>query len=382
VVNLTQAGTFADKNVGTAKVVTAADTIAGTDFANYTLTQPTALFGNITAATLTYIANATTSIYGSTPVMAGGVVSGFVLGENQASATTGTLIFSTSATSASNIGSYAINGSGLTANNGNYVFVQAAGNATALTINPRIAIVMLNGTKVYDRTNIFSTSQLRIANVAGTDQVSLSAGTASTADANVGASKPFVSYSGLSLTGASASNYTLVGVTGSGTITAKALTVTGSVVAAKVYDGTTTATITGGALSGLIAGDVVTLTQAGTFVDKNVGTAKVVTATDVIAGAGATNYTLTQPTGLVGNITPRALVLTGTRLAGSTTVAANVLSVANLVAGDALTLGGSVLLVSGVKGVRLIRLFTTLTLTGASANNYTITGASGSVTLQ
>ena len=106
------------------------------------------------------------------------------------------------------------------------------------------------------------------------------------------------------------------------------------------------------------------------------------TAKDIIAGAGATNYTLTQPTGLVGNITPRALVLTGTRLAGSTTVAANVLSVANLVAGDALTLGGSVLLVSGVKGVRLIRLFTTLTLTGASANNYTITGASGSVTLQ
>jgi hypothetical protein len=346
------------------------------------LTQPTGLVGNISAATLTYIANATTSIYGSTPVSAGGVVSGFVLGENQASATTGTLIFSTSATSASNIGSYAINGSGLTANNGNYVFVQAAGNATALTINPRVAVVMLNGTKVYDRTNIFSTSQLRIANVAGTDQVSLSAGTASTADANVGASKPFVSYSGLSLTGASASNYTLVGVTGSGTITAKALTVTGSVVAAKVYDGTTTATITGGALSGLIAGDVVTLTQSGTFADKNVGTAKVVTETDVIAGAGATNYTLTQPTGLVGNITPRALVLTGTRLAGSTTVAANVLSVANLVAGDALTLGGSVLLVSGVKGVRLIRLFTTLTLTGASANNYTITGASGSVTLQ
>ncbi len=31
-------------------------------------------------------------------------------------------------------GRYAINGSGLTANNGNYVFVQASGNATALTI--------------------------------------------------------------------------------------------------------------------------------------------------------------------------------------------------------------------------------------------------------
>jgi hypothetical protein len=37
---------------------------------------------------------------------------------------------------ASNVGSYAINGSGLTANNGNYSFVQTAGNATALTITP------------------------------------------------------------------------------------------------------------------------------------------------------------------------------------------------------------------------------------------------------
>jgi MBG domain (YGX type) len=44
--------------------------------------------------------------------------------------------FTSTATSLSNVGSYAINGSGLTANNGNYVFVQAAGNATALTITP------------------------------------------------------------------------------------------------------------------------------------------------------------------------------------------------------------------------------------------------------
>jgi hypothetical protein len=32
---------------------------------------------------------------------------------------------------------YLVSGSGLTANNGNYVFVQAAANATALTITRR-----------------------------------------------------------------------------------------------------------------------------------------------------------------------------------------------------------------------------------------------------
>ena len=61
-------------------------------------------------------------------------MTGFVGTDTQANATTGTLTFTSPATSASNVGSYAINGSGLTANNGNYTFVQAAGNATALTI--------------------------------------------------------------------------------------------------------------------------------------------------------------------------------------------------------------------------------------------------------
>ena len=61
-------------------------------------------------------------------------MTGFLNGETQATATTGTLTFTSPATAASIPGSYAINGSGLTANNGNYTFVQAAGNATALTI--------------------------------------------------------------------------------------------------------------------------------------------------------------------------------------------------------------------------------------------------------
>jgi hypothetical protein len=45
------------------------------------------------------------------------------------------LLFTTSATSSSPPGLYAIDGSGLSALHGNYVFVQDPGNATALTIN-------------------------------------------------------------------------------------------------------------------------------------------------------------------------------------------------------------------------------------------------------
>jgi len=90
----------------------------------------------INPATLTYVADPKTRIYGDANPALTGSVAGFKNSETVATATTGTLAFTTSATPASNVGTYAITGSGLTANNGNYVFVQGAGNATALTINP------------------------------------------------------------------------------------------------------------------------------------------------------------------------------------------------------------------------------------------------------
>ncbi len=66
--------------------------------------------------------------------MLSGTVSGFVAGETQESATTGTLTWVTNATTTSSVGPYYINGSGLVANYGNYVFVQAPSNASALTV--------------------------------------------------------------------------------------------------------------------------------------------------------------------------------------------------------------------------------------------------------
>ena len=66
--------------------------------------------------------------------------SGLVHGDSVASVsvTSGTAVFTTTATSTSNVGQYAILGSGLSASSANYgfSFAQASGNATALTINP------------------------------------------------------------------------------------------------------------------------------------------------------------------------------------------------------------------------------------------------------
>jgi hypothetical protein len=88
----------------------------------------------ITPATLTYTADAATRVYGAADPALSGTVTGFVGGDSQANATAGTLIFTTPATASSKAGLYAIDGSGLTAKDGNYRFVQAPGNATALTI--------------------------------------------------------------------------------------------------------------------------------------------------------------------------------------------------------------------------------------------------------
>jgi hypothetical protein len=90
----------------------------------------------IAPATLTYVANPISLAFGSSiPTLTGGVT-GFVSGDTLASATSGTLNFSTTATASSQSGVYPIDGSGLSANYGNYVFGQAPANATALTIEP------------------------------------------------------------------------------------------------------------------------------------------------------------------------------------------------------------------------------------------------------
>jgi YDG domain/MBG domain (YGX type) len=132
-------GTFASRNVGNGLAVTAnlgrGSLIAapGTLLSNYSLADGvTASVGTITPATLLYIADAATRAVQSANPAFSGRVEGFVTGDTQANATTGTLAFTTTATNESPVGRYAINGGGLAAQN--YAFVQAASNATALAI--------------------------------------------------------------------------------------------------------------------------------------------------------------------------------------------------------------------------------------------------------
>ncbi len=138
------------------------------------------------------------------------------------------------------------------------------------------------------------------------ESVSLT-GTASAtfADKNVGSDKE-VFVTGYSLFGDDASNYSIDSATFTADITTKSLTITDVTASDKVYDATTTATLTSGTLTGVVTGDAVTLTKGtGTFANANVGTDKTVTAKGyAISGTSATNYVLAaQPSGLKADIT-------------------------------------------------------------------------------
>ena len=99
------------------------------------------------------------------------------------------------------------------------------------------------------------------------------------------------------LSGNDASNYTLSDASSVATdakITAKALTISGITADAKVYNGTTSATIisTNAVKDGLFNGDELALSATGVFVDKNAATGKTVNLTTTYTGADKDNYTI------------------------------------------------------------------------------------------
>jgi len=158
-------------------------------------------------------------------------------------------------------------------------------------------------------------------------------------------------------------------VTNTIAVAPKAVTVASGLTANnKVYDGTTTATISSNnvVLSGVLAGDAanVKLSTNGytaSFATATVGSGKTVTVSGLtLSGSAAGNYTLTQPSGLTANITAAVLTVSGITASnkvydGTTTAVLNVggATLVGVVSGDTVTLnGGSAAFTNGsVNGV-------------------------------
>jgi hypothetical protein len=105
----------------------------------------------------------------------------------------------------------------------------------------------------------------------------------------------------------------------------------------------------------------------------------------VYSGAGAIGgvFLFLPSAGAVTQVVnPLAVKLSGSRIYdGTTTAAAGILSITNLVGGDQVTLSGSATLAGAGAGAEAISSFAGLQLGGAAAANYTLSGASGSVTI-
>ncbi|MEK9212832.1 YDG domain-containing protein [Sphingomonas sp. 2378] len=390
-------GRFADKNVGNAKAVTASGyTISGTDAGNYTLVQPIGLSADISRASLTVQGvSVLTKVYDATvdATLTGGTVS--ALGAD-------TVILSTSAASgrfadrnagvgkAVTASGYVISG----ADAGNYLLVQPTGLSGAITpASLTLAGSFTARNKVYDASVAaqVDVGGLSLAGMMAGDAVGLdlSGATGAFADKNVGTAKRVTLDSIAALTGADAGNYRLVStaLTTTADITPANLAVLGVTVRDKVYDATTAATLMGGTVSAL-GGDVVTLSAAGAdgrFADKNVGAAKMVTASGyAISGADAQNYYLIQPTGLTGTVTRAALVVNGmavrNRSYDAGTDATFTGGAVQPLAQDAVgldTRGGQARFADKNVGNGKTVTIAGLTLTGADAGNYALVQPTG-----
>lgn len=102
------------------------------------------------------------------------------------------------------------------------------------------------------------------------------------------------------------------GDTCTATIKAKQLTISGTTVADKVYDGTTDATVKTGTLAGLIGTDELSVgvSATGTFADKNAGSDKTVTIVYSLTGALANNYLAPKDETATATINKKELDLT------------------------------------------------------------------------
>jgi hypothetical protein len=367
---------FGDRHVGTGKSVLVSEiSISGDDADNYTLINTAATTtANITALEITVTAVTDTRVYDGTTASDGEpeVTSGsLAVGDSAAwfqtfddrNAGTGKTLTPAGVVDDGNDGdNYAV------------TFVQVHdGEITPLGITGSFTA----DDKVYDGTTDATVLTRSLVGVLGSDQVSLSGGTAAFDDKHVDDDKT-VTLTGATLAGDDAGNYTLEGVDPTtADITPRDLTViaTGQ---DKVYDGTTDATVT--LSSDKIGGDdVVAAYVSASFGDKHVGTGKSVLVSEIsISGDDADNYALINTAATTtANIT--ALEITGSFTAadkvwdGNASATITGRSLTGVIVGDDVSLtGGTAEFADADVGSNKEVTGTGFGLTGADEGNYTL----------
>ncbi len=228
--------------------------------------------------------------------------------------------------------------------------------------------------KTYDGTKAATVTGSSLPGVIAPDAVTLVVGAATFDSEDVGTR---TATAGLSLTGADAGNYT-VNATASDDAVISAKALTGSItVADKTYDGTTTATVTGSSLPGVIAPDVVTLVvAAATFDSEDVGT-RTATAGLSLTGADAGNYTVNATASDDAVISAKALtpviVANDKMYDGTTTATLSSQTMTGVIGGETVTLiVGAANFDTKEVGTNKTVTASDLSLGGADAGNYVL----------
>jgi hypothetical protein len=362
---------FADKNVGTAKGISVSGiTISGTDAANYSANTMTSASADITIRSLTVTATGVNKAYDGTTGVTVALSDNRIAGDSLSTSYTTASFADPYVGTAKPVSVSGISISGTDAPN--YSANTTASTTANITTASLNALVTINN-KVYDGTTNATIATRGLSGVAGSDDVSLSGGSASFATKAVGISKP-VTVTGLSLSGADAANYQLASTTVStnASITARSLSVTATGIS-KVYNGLTSATVT--LADNRVAGDTLTSSySSASFADKNVGAAKAVSVSGIsISGADALNYSANTTASTTADITARTLTITATgnnKIYDGTTNATVLLS-DNRVAGDSLTTTySSASFANKSVGTNKPVSVSTISISGTDAQNY------------
>ncbi len=411
--NNPSSGSFDNKNKGASKTVSVNGlSISGTDAANYNLSATTAsaAIGEITAKSLTAaLTGSVTKTYdGSTAATLGssnyslpGVVSGETVTLNNP--TSGT--FDTKDKGSAK--TISVSGLSLSGDDvANYSLSTSTVSAAIGEITTKSLTASLTGSvsRAYNGTTAatLSATNYSLSGIVGAETVNLNNPASGTFDSKIVGTGKTVTVNGLSISGTDASNYTLIATTASaaiGEITAKSISVSlnASPLITKTYDGSDAAALSAGnyTLSGIEAGDVVTVSGSSAYDSKNAGTGKTVTAMSfVLAGAQKDNYLLTTSSATTtGNITAKdiALSLNANPLITKTynaSASAN-LATANytltgIETGDEVTVSGTAAYADKNVGTNKTVTVNTFVLAGAQKDNYHLTTStsttSGSIT--
>ena len=409
-------GTYDNLHAGTGKLVSVSGlALTGANAGDYQLASSSlsAGIGTIIAKTLTagltgtisktYDGNNNAALAAGNYTLSGGTVgSDVVLLNNPVGGTYDTIHAGTGKT-------ISVSGLVLTgANASDYQLASASASGNVGTILAKTLTAGLTGTvsKTYDgnntATNLIGGNYTLTGGTIGSDVVTLNNPTSGTYDDIHAGTGKTISISGLSLTGANASDYQLASgsITGGiGTILAKTLTagLTGTV--SKTYDGDNTVsnlvagnyTLTGGT----IGMDVVTLSHptSGSYNDKNAGSNKSVSVSGlVLNGANASDYqlALTSASGTIGTILTKTINagLTGTISKtydgnANATLAASNYSLSGVIGMDDVGLNNPTSGLYDNKNAASGKTVSVngLALVGGDASNYTLSSASASASV-